>query len=108
VNLLNISLIALFLIGGIYGILSILAGIFQLKQKKINKWANLLMIIGGILVLISLIPNINLGIYVLITGLISIHVSAINNGYKMYGRINPKHHVIRLCISIALIICLWA
>lgn len=100
----NSSLIVLIFIGGIYGILTILAGIVQLKQKKINKWANLLMILGGSLILTSIIPDFNLGIYILVTGLISIHVSAINNGYKMYGKINLKHHVIRLCISTALII----
>jgi len=45
----------------------------------------------------------NYTIAILITGLILIHVAAVNNGFKMYGKINVKHHMVRLIISILII-----
>ena len=103
----NVFSVFLFLIGVTYSIFTILAGTVQLKQKKINIWASLSMIIGGLLILVSIALNLAMKtnvIYILIIGLILIHISAINNGYKMYGKINPKHHMVRLCISIVIII----
>lgn len=102
----NILTLLLFLIGIAYGGLTVLAGSFQLKEKKINFWASLLMIIGGTLTVISIIFNFILEkntIYLLIAGIALIYAAAINNGYKMYGKINVRHHIIRICISILII-----
>ena len=99
--------VSLLLLGIAYGGLTILGGSIQLKYKKINSWASLLMIIGGVLTLISVFLNSRLatyGIYFLTIGLILIHIATINNGFKMYGKINLKHHIVRLGISIALIV----
>jgi hypothetical protein len=41
--------------------------------------------------------------WVLLVGLVGIHAIAINNGLKMFGRINPSHHVVRLVISLVLL-----
>lgn len=90
----------------LYGGLTIFAGIAQLKQRKINILSSFMMIIGGILIILS---SFNETIfryytfYILILGLLLIHFSAINNGFKMYGKINKKHHLIRLLISILII-----
>lgn len=100
-------LIVLLLLVLIYGGLTVLASVVQFKQKKINLWANLLMLFGSVLIIVSAIFEHTLQsktIYLLVTGLISIHIAAIDNGYKMYGKINFKHHIIRLIISILIIV----
>jgi len=40
----------------------------------------------------------------LLIGLIAIHFLTLNNGIQMYKKINPKHHLIRVGISIFLIV----
>jgi hypothetical protein len=40
----------------------------------------------------------------LIGALVLIHAAAVNNGLMMHGRINLKHHVIRLGISMLIIV----
>lgn len=104
----SIATIFLLIIGIAYGILTISTGIIvQLQQKEINLWASILMIIGGILTAGSIIFKSILSyyaIYLLIIGLLLIHAAAINNGFKMYGRINIKHHLIRLSVSILIIV----
>jgi hypothetical protein len=41
---------------------------------------------------------------ILVIGLLGIHALTINNGYKMFGRINPSHHLARLVVSVVLIL----
>lgn len=97
----------LFLIGFTYGILTIAVGSIQLKQKKVRLWASILMIIGGLFTSGSIILKsilLHYVIYLLILGLLLIHTAAISNGLIMYGKINIKHHIIRLCISLSIII----
>lgn len=90
----------------LYGGLTIIAGVIQLKERKIDLWSSILMIIGGFLIILSVIPFAivsNYTLYVLIGGLGIIQASAINNGFKMYGKINPKHHLVRLMLSLLII-----
>jgi hypothetical protein len=42
-------------------------------------------------------------ICLLVVGLLGIHALAVNNGLRMFGKINPTHHLGRFVISIALI-----
>jgi len=103
----NVVVICLFIIGILYSGLTILAGSTELKEKNINLWSCLFMIIGGIIIILSIIfKNLSM-IYMfilLITGLIMIHIAAIRNGLKMYGKLNLKHHLVRLGISILIIV----
>jgi hypothetical protein len=95
----------LLVIGIIYGGLTALAGIIQLKQRKVKRWSSLSMILGGISVIILVISKFEpYNIYMLIAALLLIHIVAIDNGINMYGKIKPKHHIIRLCISVLIII----
>jgi hypothetical protein len=93
--------IALILISVIYGILSITAGAVQLKKKEIESWASILMMLGGILIVISIFTKL---LPMLIVSLLMIHISAISNGYKMYGKINLKHHIVRFILSVFIIV----
>ncbi len=102
----NTTTLLLFSIGITYGTLTAIGGITQLSQKKIHLWASILMIIGGLLTAASIIFNSILSYcttYLLIIGLIIIHIVSINNGLKMYGKINVKHHIVRLFISLLII-----
>ncbi len=94
----------LLIISIIYGSLTMLAGILQLKQRKIKAWASLLMLAGGLLVVISTAHNLFLAEYIAITGLVLIHIAAISNGIKLYGRINISHHMVRLFISLSVVV----
>lgn len=96
----------LLIIAALYGGLTIFAGITQLKGSNIGLSSSLIMIIGGVLIILSSFPSMILGSYtiiLLILGLIMIHISAINNGLKMYGKINIKHHIVRLALSILIV-----
>lgn len=102
----NTATLLLFSIGITYGTLTAIGGITQLSQKKIHLWASILMIVGGLLTAASIILNSILSsctIYLLIPGLIIIHIVSINNGLKMYGKITIKHHIVRLFISLLII-----
>ena len=97
---------ALLIIVIVYGGLTVFAGITQLKQRKISTLSSFTMILGGSLIILSSIKGTVLEyytFYILILGLLLIHFSAINNGFKLYGKINIKHHLIRLIISILII-----
>jgi len=102
----NAITICLFILGISYGGLNILAGIIQMKQNDINLWASLTMIIGGTIIISSIIFSYLLMYHIsslLILGLVLIHITAISNGFRIHGKINPKHHIIRLGISILII-----
>lgn len=91
----------------VYGGLTVFAGTTQLKQRKISTLSSFTMIVGGFLIIVSSINGTALEyctFYILILGLLLIHFSTINNGFKLYGKINIKHHIIRLIISILIII----
>ena len=96
------------IIGSIlYGGLTFIGGVLQLKEREINLWSSIVMIIGGILVILSMVAYIsryNHGIYILIGGLVIIYVAGIDNGFKMYGKITPKHQITRLVFSALAII----
>lgn len=96
----------LILFGTIYGLLNIIAGSIQIKQKKINGWCSITMIIGGLFIVMSAFFShlISYVFCLLLIGIILIHIAAINNGIKMYGKINLKHHLIRFIFSITLIV----
>lgn len=98
----NIYKILLTLIVVSYGGLTILAGGVQLKQRKISFASSLLMIIGGLLLIFSLLIDLPTSVILnaLIGGLLIIHGCAISNGLQMFGKVNPRHHIIRLAVSI--------
>lgn len=90
----------------IYGALTAWAGLAQVRLKKIQAWAawshagfGLVTAAGGILTLL----RSPYALWVLAIGLAGIHLLAINNGLKMFGRINPSHHLVRLLISLVLL-----
>ncbi|MDD3224992.1 MAG: hypothetical protein PHX70_09900 [Clostridium sp.] len=96
----------LLLITVLYGGVTFLGAVSQLKEQKLNNWSAFSMIIGSVFIIISTIFNVIAGknlLVLLIIGLILIHISAINNGLKMYGKIHLKHHLIRLVISVLIV-----
>jgi membrane-bound ClpP family serine protease len=102
----NVFSLILLLIGVTYGGITILGAAVQIKQDKLNWWSILIMIIGALLVILSVVCGVVLGydfICLLIAGLLLIHVAAINNGFKMYGKVHFKHHAARLMISLFII-----
>jgi len=105
----NIYFIIFTIISIIYGASSIFAGgvaIINNKKPGINIWSGVLMFLGGILVTTALMTK---SIFIVLIGLTSIHVSAISNGIKMYGKINIGHHLVRLIISIIIVVlCILA
>lgn len=97
------------IISFVYGALTVTAGISQLKNKNTSIRLNCILgvIPGGLLVIVS---NLNVLIttgylfYILILGLMILHVSAIVNGLLIHGKLNLKHHIIRLIVSVLLIV----
>ncbi|MEW6241085.1 MAG: hypothetical protein AB1564_09800 [Chloroflexota bacterium] len=90
-----------------YGALTAFAGIGQLKVRSIQTWAAWGMVLFGLVVFASavlILLGSEYALWILLVGLIGIHVIAINNGYKMFGKINPVHHAARLFVSLFLII----
>jgi hypothetical protein len=89
-----------------YGTLTAFAGLGQVRAKKIQAWAAWGMVLFGLMVVTS-VALILLGsgsaLWALLIGLVGIHAIAINNGYRLFGRINPSHHLVRLVISLILL-----
>jgi hypothetical protein len=91
---------------GIYGLLTIFAGVSMAKIGKVQSWAAWGFVLFGILLVaacIAALLHFSLALWVLVIGLLGIHVIAINNGYKLFGRLNPSHHLVRLLISVVLV-----
>lgn len=92
---------------GIYGLMNMMGGIMQLRQKKIQVWSAWLMIIMGFVIIMSgavVMRQGQMGVTMLIVGLVAIHLLTLNNGWYMYGKINLRHHLLRLGISILLLV----
>ncbi len=94
----------------IYGSLTILTCMVQLKRKEIKMWSNILMFMGSASIITVMILSVtqrhNLILY-LCSGLVLIHISAVNNGLHLNKKLNPRHHMIRMVLSI-LIVTLYA
>ncbi len=90
----------------LYGALTAFAGLGQVRAKRIQAWAAWGMILFGLMVVTSavlILFNTDSALLVLLIGLVGIHAIAINNGYKMFGKINLSHHLARLVVSVILL-----
>jgi hypothetical protein len=96
----------------LFGILNAFAGFSQLQAKKIQTWSAWLMIASGLLLIMSgvlLFWESSLALFTLAIGLITIQFLTINNGFHLYGKINPGHHLLRLVISVVLFgLAVWS
>ena len=89
----------------VYGALTAFAALKAMRQQQISPGAAALTGFIGIIIMLSalFIPfKIHLAFYALITGLIAMHIAAVKNGLTMHGKINPKHHIARFVISLAI------
>ncbi|KQL51471.1 hypothetical protein AN964_21145 [Heyndrickxia shackletonii] len=89
-----------------YGALSTLAGSLQCRKRNIPTWSAIGMTIVGIIVMVSsifvnIIPN---SIIILIFCFVLLHILSIANGNHLYGKINIKHHIIRLLFSLVIVL----
>ena len=90
----------------LYGVLTAIAGVGQISEGKIQRWAAWGMIVCGLLVTaagILLIFRNSLVLGILLAGLLGIHGLAIRNGIQMFGKINPSHHLARFIVSAVLV-----
>ena len=93
--------ILFYLIVIIYGALSMLAGTVQLKNGS-HKGLTMFFIFSSLVMLISLLFTNPIILYILITGLVLLHISAILFGLK--DKFHLSHHIIRLFVSILIVI----
>ena len=99
------------LLSMVYGILTALAGFGHTRMNKIQTWAAWGMVLCGLLVVAAGVLTLRhsaSALWVLAAGLTGIHILAINNGQRMFGRINPSHHIVRLAVSIALLLLAYS
>lgn len=76
----------------------------QIVQESIIR--SLCGIIGSVLITVSSIGVIRSSYFfvsLLVVGLLLIHIFAILNGYLIHGKLNYRHHLIRLIISIVIV-----
>lgn len=95
------------LLSMIYGALTAVAGFGQTRADKIQPWAAWGLVLCGAIVIaaaILILGRSGATLPVLGIGLAAIHGLAINNGLKMFGKINPTHHLARLGVSILLMV----
>lgn len=92
-----------------YGTLSIVAALSHFKNSRTNVRLNclLIMVPGGLLLILSnfdMLFHIGFLYAFVMAGLILLHASAALNGYFMQGKLNMKHHFVRLVLSIVLMV----
>ena len=90
----------------LYGALTTVAGVGQIREGKIQRWTAWGMIVCGLLVTaagILLIFKSSFVLGILLAGLLGIHALAIRNGMQMFGKINPSHHLARFIVSAVLV-----
>ncbi len=91
----------------IYSLLLIFASLKSSEDKgaSVTK-EKILMITGGILTFLSSLAILKLFLpYVILLslGLILIHIASILNGYKLHGKLNLSHHMVKFIISAVII-----
>ena len=102
----QVSLWLVGLLSIVYGALTAFAGYGQTRAGKIQPWAAWLFSLCGLIVVgagVMALFRSSTSIWLLVVGLLGIHALAINNGYRMFGKVNPSHHLARFVISIILI-----
>lgn len=97
--------IAVCILALVYGSLSILAPVTQLKNER-NKSGNITMLTGGIVFTAAAILemlDIWLSIVSAVLGAVLICSAAICNGLKN-GKVHIQHHIVRFALSAGLIV----
>lgn len=89
-----------------YGLMTASAGCVQLKVREIGFWPALVMAVLGTILFLSslLIPFTSTTIFIMTICMLNIQLIAVLNGLHMHGKINIRHHVIRLLFSIVIIV----
>ena len=89
----------------IYGGGTTLSGAIQLQKKKIPYLAAISLCLLGLLLILSacLSSTFPFALFILVFVLLLMHSVALFNGFHMYGKINPLHHIIRFCLSCIII-----
>jgi len=95
------------LLVSIYGVLLIFAAFMGLRGRDTSVWSNIAMIMGSILMIfgpfMDLYKNTSM-IYILILGLMLIHIAAINYDYRIFNTISIRDNILRMCISSIILI----
>lgn len=91
----------------VYGSLNLYTGFICFKGSETTHWSNLIIILGGVTIILSILLRIflkedTLGYITL--GLILIQGAAINYDLKMFRSIDRRHQVLRIIISIIIIL----
>ncbi len=97
--------IALCIVSGIFGVLSLIAAVSQLKGEKKSVSSEAMMIGGSVLLLAAIALNIaklDFDFVAAAAGCAGICAAAGYNGLKS-GSFHPKHHIIRITLSLVLI-----
>ncbi|WP_404996273.1 hypothetical protein [Caldifermentibacillus hisashii] len=87
-----------------YGLLTILAGISQIKIKKLYVLPFVFVFLSVIMLSSLLISNITLMIVILVLAFIGMHVTALVQGAVVNQKIHYRHHFIRLVFHSFIII----
>ena len=98
------------ILASLYGGASTLAGLLQLRLKKLPLRLSIGMSVAGMLVILSafFIVSLNSGAwFFLMSGLLTIQMVAYQNGKYLYGKIHTIHHVVRFALSCFILLLLW-
>ncbi len=101
--------IVLCIIGALFGGLSLLASLTQIKQDKKSSPA-ILMAAGSVLLIAAVIFNIfarRFDVIAALFGCIVICAAAIQNGINS-GKLHLSHHIVRILLSLALVLGFYA
>ncbi|MEG2656816.1 MAG: hypothetical protein RSA29_14060 [Clostridium sp.] len=91
----------------IYGGLSLFAAFMGLRGGETRIWANLSMGLGSILIILGPFIEMYKGIsmnYVLILGLLLIHIATISHDYRIFNGVSIRPNIVRICISSIILI----
>lgn len=100
----NILYIAVLTVCVCYGALSVFGGIAGIYKKTTPMLPGIAMAAGGIATACAVILGGTAGLVMLAAGLVVIQLCAVLNGLRLYGRIHPVHHAVRLLVAMAAIV----
>lgn len=99
--------ISIYVLIGLYAILTGVAGIYQLKERKPQIRSLLFVFVSISIFVILLIPNKTSMLIMLVIAFIGMHLLSMAEGLLTKGKLTYSHHIFRFIFHVILVLLVY-